>query len=1246
MSDFVHLRTHSSSSIKDGLISSKEMPKLAKAAGQNAIALTDYNRMLTTIDFYEASEKSGVKPLIGLDVCVEADVTSPVDETSENPAPSQYNRIVLLCQNKEGYQRLMQLLSRAYLDNQKKGVPAIRQSWLRDEGTDGLIALSGDMANGEVAQAVLMTDPQQARDTAIRALQFYRQAFGDRYYLEVQRYNQPQEDLQVDRLVKLARSTRIPLVATHPIQFATADDFFVHEMRYCHANGEVINNPGRAPRFTAEQYFKSSEEMGDLFSDLPEALANTAAIAQRCNTKLDLGKNALPKFKTPDGSTPEEYITRLAREGMEERLRLDYPDPEVRARERARLDYDGRLARELSVIVPMDFSSYFLIVSQFITWAKKQDIPVGPGRGSGAGSLVAYSLKITDINPMPFGLLFERFLNPERVSMPDFDIDFAKAGRDRVIDFVREEYGHESVVQISTLGTLAAKAALQAAGTAFGVNPQAKVTLSKLVPEDPPGLTLHDALYGNEKKGIPVATELRQRYETETEIHKLVNFAMKLEHLPVNVGKHASGVLITPGPITGFSPLYYDPSTSKAVPVSQYDYRAVERAGPVKFDFLGLETLDIIDGAVKNIDQRPDMQGRHFDLASLPLDDAKTFEQLIAGETVAVFQLEGGGMRRTVMQLRPDRFEDIIALVAMYRPGPMELIPTLVARKHGLEEVVYPDPRVESILKETYGVMIYQEQVMQMAQIIGGYTLGGADLLRRAMGKKKPEEMAKERIKFREGAIKNGVDGAKAEAIFDNMEKFAGYGFNKSHAAAYALLAYQTAYLKANYPIEFYTSHINILSKDAQKHEKVEAAIADARANGVKILPPDINTPSVDFRPSMEGIRYGMSGLKYVGEKSVDAIVEARRDGPFVSYLDFFRRAAISPHINKRVVESLIHVGAFDSIEPNRAMLAASLQKFMDFSSKVAKRKAKEETVVREEEFEGLPPIEDPAVKPKRKPRTPPKPKDIVEPVLEPTTPWTTVERVTAEHKIAGFYISGHPFDGFAEKFGGLQAALPLAQVDKLDPEAESGLRLVAGLVTRVYKGAQSNGGFYGRISLSDGDTNQSIMAFSSAFEPNESWVKDGAYLAAAVRIEKDNREGQDGNNIKVDHLLPVDKLYEVLVEKVHVAIKPDQLDRLDQVLSAHVRDPNAGPGGPQAGVRLHLPDSENPGNFLVSDLAHYSLTPSAKLVQDLEEALGSQCVKLTFRKRVELQPAPRQRKTKEFNNANNNNRNRGNRPR
>jgi DNA polymerase-3 subunit alpha len=1207
MSDFVHLRAHSQSSIKDGMIPASPLKKkkkigsLAKLAaddGQEAVALTDLAGLYSAVSFYADARSQGVKPVIGADVWVDPDVTQ-----GEGAAPT---RMVLIAQSTEGYRRLMDWMSRGYLDNLKKGIPAIRQSWMRDEGTTGIIALSGDMAHGEVAQAVLMDDVQEARRRASLAVAFYRQAFGDRYYLEVQRYDQPHEATQVTRLVAMARSTQTPLIATHPIQFATPEDFYLHELRYCVSNGEVISDPGRVPKFTAEQYFKSQKEMKEMFADLPEAVANTVQVARRCSTTIELGKNYLPEFPT-QGLPVGEFLRQKSQEGLEARLLHNFPEPAER--EAKRPEYQERLDRELGTINRMEFSGYFLIVADFIGWARANDILVGPGRGSGAGSLVAYALGITDIDPLPYNLLFERFLNPERVSMPDFDIDFEKAGRDRVIQYVIDKYGENQVAQIATLGTLGGRAAINGVGRAFGVNPRTIGIISALIPKKP-GTTIHDAMFGNDKTGQHPIADLNKRYEREAEVRKIVDLAMALESAPTNVGVHASGLLIAPSTVSDFSPLYYDPaSAGKSKGRSQYDGPSVELAGLVKFDFLGLKTLDIIKKAILSINKRPEFEGRPLSQPQIPLNDAKTFEALQKGDSVAVFQLESTGMQRMLKDARPDRFEDIVALVALFRPGPMSLIPTYCARKHGKEEVSYPDPRVQEVLKETYGIMVYQEQVMQMAQYVGGYTLGGADLLRRAMGKKKVDEMLKQRQMFREGAQKNGLSVEKADEIFDLMEKFAGYGFNKSHAAAYGLLAYQTAYLKINYPVEYYTAVMNYQALQ-KKHTDLEITILDARAHGLRILPPDINNPALDFSPAPGGIRYGMAGLKGVSENSVRTIIRVREEGgEFTEFMDFFRRVP-RKDVNATIVKALVRVGAFDSIDDNRAALLATVPEAIKYAGKYATNQAKKEALLSATD---LPDMVIPA-KPRRARK---EVGEVPVPPIEPMAPWSEDDRLTHEHAVAGFYISGHPFDRYAKELGGLRAAVPLRQIESFHPDRDPDIYLVAGVISDVFAKTKDDGSSWARVTLNDGEHALQLNIWSEGFDPNKDWIKKGEFLALGVRPTFDRRDGTSVQ-LSVDQVLSFDGLQERLVGRVHVALKAEDLPKLTEVVANH-RQPNRAAAAISIGV--HMPDPEVEGNYLSGELQNVGLIPTPALFKDLKESFGADRVHADYVDRLLLQP-------------------------
>ncbi|MBL8259829.1 MAG: DNA polymerase III subunit alpha, partial [Candidatus Competibacteraceae bacterium] len=812
---FVHLRLHTEYSLADGLIRIKSLVKRVAAADMPAVAVTDMSNLFALIKFYKAALGAGVKPIVGVEAWV-----------GRNDEPA---RLVLLCQNLEGYRNLTRLVSRSFLEGQRRGVPVIDHGWLQGH-TGGLIALSGGR-DGDVGQLLLNDRQTQAK----RALAEWRHLFPDRFYLEVQRTGRPREADYLEAALDLAAATGTPVVATNDVCFLKRDDFEAHEARVCVYEGVTLDDPRRPRRHSEQQYLRAPAEMAELFADLPEALGNSVEIARRCNLRLELGKNVLPDFPVPAGMTAEAYFSTQARAGLEQRLQrlLDPAAPDFGERRRP---YDERLDEEIGVIMQMGFSGYFLIVADFIRWARENGVPVGPGRGSGAGSLVAYALWITDLDPLAYDLLFERFLNPERVSMPDFDIDFCMEGRDRVIDYVAQRYGRDRVSQIATHGTMAAKAVVRDVGRVLG-HPYGFVDrIAKLVPFEI-GMTLD--------KAIEREAELRRLYESDEEIRTLLDLARELEGLARNVGKHAGGVVIAPSELTDFSPLYREQDDSSLI--TQFDKDDVEAAGLVKFDFLGLRTLTIIDWAVQTLNaQRRDTGEEPVDITAIPLDDRETFDLLKRYRTTAVFQLESSGMKDLIRRLQPDCFEDIVALVALFRPGPLQsgMVDDFIDRKHGRARIEYPHPALATILKPTYGVILYQEQVMQIAQVLAGYTLGGADLLRRAMGKKKAEEMAKQREIFVKGSTEREVEPETASYIFDLMEKFAGYGFNKSHSAAYALVSYQTAWLKAHHPAAFMAA---VLSSDMDKTEKVVIFIEECRRMGLALAPPDINESDYRF---------------------------------------------------------------------------------------------------------------------------------------------------------------------------------------------------------------------------------------------------------------------------------------------------------------------------------------------------------------------------------------------------------------
>ena len=973
---FVHLRIHTEFSVVDGTNRIGDLVASAAQDHQPALAITDLSNLFGAVKFYKETRGSGIKPLIGADVWMEAPGREP-------GSPPQ--RLLLLVQNQRGYLNLCELLARAWTRNVQRDQAVIALAWLQDLN-EGLIALSGAQF-GAVGQALLQGDEARAADAALQLAGL----FPHRFYLELQRAGRADDERHVGAAVQLASRLKLPVVATHPVQFLTEDDYEAHEARVCIAEGEILGNARRVRKFTREQYFKTQAQMAELFADLPSALANTVEIAKRCNLSLQLGKPRLPDYPTPlvDGRPMpiDQYFREASHEGLRERLLKLYPDEAQRELKRA--EYVQRLDFEIEVILKMGFPGYFLIVGDFINWAKNNGCPVGPGRGSGAGSLVAYALKITDLDPLQYKLLFERFLNPERVSMPDFDIDFCQTNRDRVIDYVKAKYGHEAVSQIVTFGTMAARAAIRDVGRVLDLSYGFCDGLSKLIPNKPgTSVTLQyppknksesdKTVYAIEAEPI-----LAERIEREDDVRNLIEMAQKLEGMTRNVGMHAGGVLIAPGKLTDFCPLYAQPGSHAAV--SQYDKDDVEAIGLVKFDFLGLATLTILEIARELISRRHPGQA-DFSFEAIALDDAATYELFSRGQTEAVFQFESPGMQRMLKDAKPTRLEDLIALNALYRPGPMDLIPSFVARKHGREAVAYPHPLVEPVLAETYGVMVYQEQVMQTAQVMGGYSLGGADLLRRAMGKKKPEEMAEHRIIFRKGASEKGINQEKADEVFDLMEKFAGYGFNKSHAAAYSLLAYHTAWLKVHYTAEFFCANMTV---EMDNTDKLKVLHADALRMGIAFEAPDINRGHHRFEPVSDRlIRYGLGAIKGTGEQAIAAIVAARESGgPFKSLFDFCVRVDRG-RINKRTVEALIKAGAFDLLQRNRASMLASIDLAFDFAN------ASQANANQGGLFD-----------------TDPQSSSDQEPPLVEATPWGVRTRLGFEKLALGFFLSGHLFD-------------------------------------------------------------------------------------------------------------------------------------------------------------------------------------------------------------------------------------------
>ena len=1081
---FVHLRQHTEFSVVDG---TNRIPDVVEAAAENqqpALAITDLNNLFGTVKFYKAARKSGIKPLIGAEIFLEG----------LNQDATALSRMLVLVQNNQGYLNLSELLTRAWTQNIVKAQAVCKLAWLAELNA-GLIVLSGAQA-GVVGQTLLQGDVQRAGEIAMQLATM----FPHRFYIELQRAGRVDDEQHIAAAVQLAARLKLPVVATHPVQFTNIDGYEAHEARVCISDGEILGNQRRVRKFTREQYFKSSAQMQSLFADLPSALSNTLEIAKRCNLNLVLGKPQLPVFPTPEVNgqqlSPEEYFRYSCHEGLDVRLKHLYPDEAIR--ETQKPTYLARLEFEIGTILKMGFPGYFLIVGDFINWAKNNGCPVGPGRGSGAGSLVAYALKITDLDPLQYNLLFERFLNPERVSMPDFDIDFCQANRDRVIDYVKLKYGREAVSQIVTFGTMAARAAVRDVGRVLDMSYTFCDGISKLIPNKPgvsvtlqlppPGRAKDDKMvYATEAEPI-----LAERERNEDEVKTLLELARKLEGMTRNVGMHAGGVLIAPGKLTDFCPLYQQPGSESAV--SQFDKNDVEDIGLVKFDFLGLATLTILELAREFISKGHAGQ-ENFAYENLPLDDARVYKLFTEGKTEAVFQFESRGMQGMLKDAKPTRLEDLIALNALYRPGPMDLIPSFVARKHGREVVEYPHPMVAEMLSETYGIMVYQEQVMQTAQILGGYSLGGADMLRRAMGKKDADEMARHRQIFRDGASKNAIDEEKADEIFDLMEKFAGYGFNKSHAAAYSLLAYHTAWIKVHYTAEFFCANMTIEMGDT---DKLKILYEDAQRPilgkpGITFEPPDVNRGVYRFEPvSATVIRYGLGAIKGTGQQAVEAIVAAREGrgdgpqgsvcGPFTSLFDFCVRVERSK-INKRTVEALIKAGAFDTLQQNRAAMLDSVELAFDFAS-AAEANANQgglfDMMGGDDAAHGS---------------------STQEPELSDATPWGVKERLTLEKTAMGFYFSGHLFDEVSREIRQFVKRKIDDLIDSREPQ------LLAGIVSdfRVINGQR---GKIGLFKLDDTSGQIETTVDDATMQANRNLFKEDELIIVMGVIQADRFSG------------------------------------------------------------------------------------------------------------------------------------------
>lgn len=1080
---FVHLNLHTEYSVVDGIVRIEQLINVCQEKNIPAIALTDQSNLFALIKFYKAAVAAGIKPIIGVDILLE-----------NNNQARQPFKMLLLVQNQTGYRNILQLISLSFTQGQHLGVPLVKKTWLQELNA-GLIALSG-AKNGDVGQALLANDFVQAQ----QLIKYWQELFPNSYYLELQRTGREREEEYIQKALDLAEQQQCPVVATNAVRFLYQQDFEAHEARVCIHGGYILDDATRPHLYSERQYLRSSDEMVELFSDIPESLINSVEIAKRCNTELTFGKTFLPIFPVPETTTPEFYFANAAREGLNNRLQ---PSKQ----------YTERLEYEIDVINNMGFASYFLIVADFIGWAKKNDVPVGPGRGSGAGSLVAYSLGITDLDPIQHELLFERFLNPQRVSLPDFDIDFCMEGRDRVIEYVVGRYGQDKVAQIITYGTMAARAVVRDVGRVLGYPYGYVDKIAKLIPFEL-GISLERALQEEEL--------LYQRYKQESEIKTLIDLAMKLEGITRNVGKHAGGVVIAPSALTDFMPLYCSEAVEGTV--TQFDKDDVETIGLVKFDFLGLRTLTIINLALQNIAARRQQESA-IDINLIPLDDPATYKLLRSCNTMAVFQLESRISRDLIRRFKPDCFTDLVALVALIRPGVLQsgMLDEFVDRKHGRSRITYLHPRLEPILRPTYGVVVYQEQVMQMAQSLAGYSLGDADLLRRAMGKKKPEEMALQRAVFIEGAAKNNIDKHLANTIFDLMEKFAGYGFNKSHSAAYALISYQTAWLKAHYPAEFMAA---VLSSEMDNIDKVAVFLQDCKKLGLTVIPPDINSSNHQFTVNTKGeILYGLGAIKGAGKTAVENILAVRKEqGEFKDLFDLCNKTA-NRKVNKRVLEALIYAGTLDKIGPERATQIATLETAMLAASQYAKHRARGQMDL----FSTL------------------TPEETIMPDYVAAPAWSEEERLQHEKAILGFYLNGHPIAKFLPELSKFIAG----NISELVPEANKTV-LIAGFVKNLKIVNTKSGNRLAVVTLEDMTANIDVIMYAENFATARECLIVGQLVIVEGEVGIDNFS--DSYSIRAIKAMSLDQARAAyargIILKLHTSqISPNAIQTLHDIL-------------------------------------------------------------------------------------------------
>ena len=1150
-SEFIHLRVHSDFSMMDGL--NKVKPLLDECVKQEmpAIALTDQMNMCGLVKFYSEAHNRGIKPIIGTDFWVQ--------DLSQS---SNIFRLTLLATDNDGYNNITVLISKAYQRGHVDNRPVIDKAWLAEHQA-GIIILSG-ATRGDLGEALLKNNAKAANQMA----EFYQTHFPNRYYIELIRTGRVNENEYIRAAVAFAEQHDLPVVATNEVCFIATENFAAHEIRVSIHDGYTLEDSRRPKHYSPQQYMRSAEEMTELFDDIPEAITNTVEIAKRCNVTVQLGTYFLPNFPTGDLST-EDFLVKVSEEGLERRLLKLFPDEADRAIKR--VEYDERLDIELKVINQMGFPGYFLIVMEFIQWSKDNGIPVGPGRGSGAGSLVAYALDITDLDPLEFDLLFERFLNPERVSMPDFDIDFCMDRRDEVIDHVAQMYGREAVSQIITFGTMAAKAVVRDVGRVLG-HPYGFVDrISKLIPSDP-GMTL--------AKAFDVEPRLGELENMDDDVKELLTMARILEGVTRNAGKHAGGVVIAPTQITDFSPLYCDDEGKN--PVTQFDKNDVETAGLVKFDFLGLRTLTIIQWA---IDMIKEMTGEVVDITQIPLEDPASFKLLQRAESTAVFQLESRGMKDLINRLRPDCFEDIIALVALFRPGPLQsgMVDNFIDRKHGREAISYPDANyqhecLQVILEPTYGIILYQEQVMQIAQEMAGYSLGGADLLRRAMGKKKPEEMEKQRSVFAEGSKNNNIDPDLAMKIFDLVEKFAGYGFNKSHSAAYALVSYQTLWLKTHYPAYFMAA---VMSADMDNTDKIVTLADECQRMGITICPPDLNSGKYKFTVNEnQEIVYGIGAIKGVGEGPIEAIIHARNEhGSFSDLFDFCAKIDIKK-VNKRVLEKLVLAGAMDNLGPHRAAIMASLQDALDAAS----QHAKAESFGQADMFGLLTDAED------------------AEQAFANVPVWSEKVWLDGEKETLGLYLTGHPINRYLSELKHYTDS----RIHDLKPTSKENQVAIAGLVLGVRVMTNKKGRRWAIVTLDDKSGRIDVRLFPDMYETYEPLLQSDKILYVKGQVSFD--EFAAGNTMTVRALMDITDAREQFVRALSISLEyNEQLNRRIDEASRILEHYRGGTCPLEFNVQ-----HEDLEVALVSD-AQWYVTPSDQLLHELRQCMGEQNVHLMF---------------------------------